>query len=84
MFIGRNLKGIVPLGDLAKMEVGTVAIYELTSRERSSRAMRDVKAYATRFSGTMNCSLLNAFDTKGNPRYLLEIIVVKQGVVKQK
>lgn len=69
-------------GDLVRAPAGTVCYYETPLADRV-RTAGVIQSYATRTGAVIRNELLNAFNSKHQPRYLLRVEVMKSGAVRK-
>jgi len=78
MFITKYGKGVLPLGDLVRMDEGTTIIYEVSKGDGLKFEVL-AQSYATRTNAVIKQTKLYAHDYAGNSFHLVKITVVKQG-----
>ncbi len=76
MYIVKYGKGVLPLGDLIRMEAGTEIIYEVPHGDGLKFEVF-AQSYCTRTNAKINQTKLFAHDHLGNSYHLIKITVIK-------
>lgn len=72
----------VKWGDFVRQAVGTVELIEVSLEERNQLSA-NIQSYATYANARVSVTLVNGFNMKHEPVYILRAEVTKQGVPKK-